>query len=61
MKNFKQIFVIFKSDCQYLNMKNLLKKIDQKFFGEAFIKIYNRSFYSIKKKKNFSQKLSNKY
>ena len=32
-------------------MKNLLKKIDQKFFGELFIKIY-RNFYSIKKQKN---------
>lgn len=33
-------------------MKNLLKKIDQKFFGEAFIKIY-RNLYSIKKVKSF--------
>ena len=33
-------------------MKSLLKKIDQKFFGEAFIKIY-RNLYSIKKVKSF--------
>ena len=35
-----------------MTMKNLLKKIDQKFFGEVFIKIY-RSLYSIKKIKSF--------
>ena len=33
-------------------MKNLLKKIDQKFFGGAFIKIF-RSLYLIKKTKSF--------
>ena len=33
-------------------IKNLLKKIDQKFFGELFLKIY-RSLFTIGKKKNF--------
>jgi len=35
-----------------LDYKKFIKKIDQKFFGEAFIKIY-RNLYSIKKVKSF--------